>query len=659
MKRILKVGVTAVWLALQGMAAQAADADLLTGSLDDLLATEVVGASKSRQPIAEAPANVTVISADEIRRYGYRTLTDALVRVAGVVAAHTPHGSALAVRGSSANQSTDWGARILLMIDGHRVNDGIYNQALFGYDSLVDIEAVERIEFIKGPGSTLYGGNALYGVVNVITRRGRAAEGVVLWSQATPGATAFGSTLGGVGGRGVEWRLSAARRANPTFTSTVGGQPLGERGTYSESVDYAERSEQASLTVDAGQYRLVALASRWRPDAGGQRRTDFDGEYYPARTDGENSQYLLGGSGRWALGSTTELAAQFSVGQSEREFLEAWEEVGHVPWLVRWRAASRWSGTELRLTTEAFARQRLSLGVEWRRDLWRDYADQYRVEGVALPPRRARSARDSVGVYLQDEIALAERWALTLGGRLDKVSDYASEFSPRLALIWAPTAATTVKLIHAEAFRPPNAFEYESTMSEGGLPIPQQRPELERVKSDELLLEYRQGGFSGSASLFANRNQGMITYLGWIPTVNQMQLKTHGVELSASARDVSGFGGYANLAWQKSRDAAGEQPAGTPAWVASAGVDVATADGRYQGALEWQAVARRQLVDKQEWACAYGVANLRLAARPWHKGLELSLQVLNLTDRSYLQPSQGALAYARGRTVWLGGRYTL
>ena len=239
--------------------------NLLAGSLEDLLATEVVGASKSRQLIAEAPANVTIITAEEIRRYGYRTLTDALVRVPGVFARHTLHGSALVVRGSNANQSEDWGARILLMVDGHRVNDGRYDQALFGYDSLVDIEAVERIEFIKGPGSTLYGGNALYGVVNVITRRGRAGGEAEWWSQATPGAASFGATLGGAVDGGPQWRLSAARRANPTYTSQVDGRPrLDGAGTYSERIDASEQSEQASLTVDAGAFRVVALASRWR-----------------------------------------------------------------------------------------------------------------------------------------------------------------------------------------------------------------------------------------------------------------------------------------------------------------------------------------------------------------------------------------------------------
>ncbi len=627
-------------------------------SLEDLLATEVVGASKGRQLISEAPANVTVISAEEIRRYGYRTLIDALVRVPGVFASHMPHGSALAVRGSNANQSADWGSRILLMVDGHRVNDGMYDQALFGYDSLVDIEAVERIEFIKGPGSTLYGGNALYGVVNVITRRGRAGGEAEWWSQATPGAASFGATLGGAVDGGPQWRLSAARRANPMYTGRVDGRPQGDMGTYSESIDFSEQSEQASLTVDAGAFRVVALASRWRPDTAGGRTMGGDGETYPVRADGDNSQYLLGASGRWSLGGQTELAAQLSLGQSRRAFTEGWEEPGHVPWQANWHAASRWSGGELRLASEAFDRQRVSAGVEWRRDFLREYADHYLAGQTELPVWQSRSSRDSVGVYLQDEVALAERWALTVGGRLDKVTGYGNEFSPRLALVWAPSAATTVKLIHAEAFRPPNSYEYDPTLKEDGQLLPLARPGLERVKSKELSLEYRQGAFAGSAALFANRNLGMLTYLGGGETINQPEIRTRGIELSASWRALSGLGGYANLAWQRSRDAEGKRPSGTPEWVASAGVDAASADGRYLAALEWQALSAVELFGHQERVPGFGVANVRLAARPWHKALEWSLQVQNLTGRHYLQPSQGTLAAARGRTAWLGVRYT-
>nr|WP_283773238.1 TonB-dependent receptor [Craterilacuibacter sp. RT1T] len=643
--------------------------DLAGQSLEDLLATEVVGASKSRQLIAEAPANVTVITAEEIRRYGYRTIADALVRVPGVFVGHVSSGSTLALRGSSANQRLDWGARILLMVDGHRVNDGMYDQALLGYDSLVDIEAVERIEFIKGPGSTLYGGNALYGVVNVITRRGRATEGGTVWSQATPGAVSLGATLGWSSPGGAEWRLSGARRGNPARDSRIDGQWWDGVGRASNLEDFSEYNEQVSLTMDAGQYRLVALASRRHRDSHGTLLAESDGDSYPYSTTGSSRQYLLGGSGRWALGEQSELAALFSVGEGSRAYVEKSETLpwqpdegellpGHQPILMPWRVSSRWSGGELRLTSEAFDRQRLSVGVEWRRDFWRDYSDRYWENGVEFYPRASSSARDSVGVYLQDEVALAESWALTVGGRLDKVTGYARELSPRLALVWAPSASSTVKLIHAEAFRPPNAYEYDSTLSEGGQALPMPKPGLERVKSNELLFEYRQGMFSGSAALFANRNEGMITALDGLSSFNQAPVKTRGIELAASWRSASGVGGYANLARQKSRDAAGSQPSTTPEWVASAGLDAQTEDGRYQGAIEWQAVSARHSVVTVERAGGFGVANMYLTARPWLKGPEFSLQVLNLTGRDYQRLSQDTLEDASGRTVWLGVRYT-
>ena len=121
---------------------------------------------------------------------------------------------------------------------------------------------------------------------------------------------------------------------------------------------------------------------------------------------------------------------------------------------------------------------------------------------------------------------------------------------------------------------------------------------------------------------------------------------------------MSGLGGYANLAGQKSRDAQGRLPADTAEWLASAGVDAQTGDGRYRGAIEWQAVGRRFMAGKVQQVPGYGVANLKLAAQPWQKGLDLSVQVLNLAGREYRVLAQNNAPLAPGRTVWLGGRYT-
>jgi iron complex outermembrane receptor protein len=68
---------------------------------------------------------------------------------------------------------TDYSVHLLLLIDGHRTNDSVYNAAYVGTDAILDIDMIERVEIIRGPGSSLYGANAFLGVINIITKRKR------------------------------------------------------------------------------------------------------------------------------------------------------------------------------------------------------------------------------------------------------------------------------------------------------------------------------------------------------------------------------------------------------------------------------------------------------------------------------------------------------
>jgi len=78
----------------------------------------------------------------------------------------------------------DYNSRILLLIDGHRTNDNIYNQALVGAEGVIDVDLIDRVEIIRGPGSSLYGSNAFLAVVNIVTKRGRDLKGTEVSGEA-------------------------------------------------------------------------------------------------------------------------------------------------------------------------------------------------------------------------------------------------------------------------------------------------------------------------------------------------------------------------------------------------------------------------------------------------------------------------------------------
>src|SRR5262245_60372931 len=147
-------------------------------SLEDLMRLDtgrVFGASERSQPVTEAPASVSFITAEDIARYGYRTLADILHGVRGLYVSDERNFSSLGARGFG--KPGDYNSRILLLVNGHRVNDNVFGQAEIGAEFGLDPATFERVEIIRGPASSLYGDSAFFAVVNVITKTGASLDG--------------------------------------------------------------------------------------------------------------------------------------------------------------------------------------------------------------------------------------------------------------------------------------------------------------------------------------------------------------------------------------------------------------------------------------------------------------------------------------------------
>ena len=163
-------------------AAQQPAPDLANASLEQLGDIQVYSASMHLQASGDAPSSVTVITADEIQQHGYRTLADILRAVRSFYVTYDRNYSSLGVRGFA--RPGDYNTRVLLMVDGHRMNDDIYDEAMIGTEFPIDVDMIQRVEIIRGAASSLYGSNALFAVINVITRKAATASGLELSVEA-------------------------------------------------------------------------------------------------------------------------------------------------------------------------------------------------------------------------------------------------------------------------------------------------------------------------------------------------------------------------------------------------------------------------------------------------------------------------------------------
>jgi outer membrane cobalamin receptor len=175
LRDLAAVGLLLIVGARTNCAGQESPPDLSEASLEQLGNIKVYSASRHLQPSSDAPSSVTVITSNEIQQQGYRTLADILRTVPDFFVTYNRNYSSLGVRGFA--RPGDFNTRVLLLVDGHRLNDNVYDEAMIGTEFPIDIDLIQRIEIVRGPVSSLYGSNAVFAIINILTKQGHDISG--------------------------------------------------------------------------------------------------------------------------------------------------------------------------------------------------------------------------------------------------------------------------------------------------------------------------------------------------------------------------------------------------------------------------------------------------------------------------------------------------
>ncbi|MFG6461212.1 TonB-dependent receptor plug domain-containing protein [Roseateles sp. DXS20W] len=605
-------------------------ADTADQALEALLKREVQGPSRYAQSLMDAPASVSVLEREEAAALGHQTVGDLLSRLPGVYLSNSRSYSALGLRGF--NRPGDYSSRVLMAIDGQRANDALYDQGLPQLELPIMAEWVKRVELVHGPGSSVYGSNALLGVVNVVTLNGADA----------PGLRLLGS-LGDQGQRRVEVHYGAsAAEERDLFIGLNLQRSAGENlhlpelGTPDGWVRGLDGERQAALLAKLrhGPWRLSLNAVRREKDVATAPYGTLAG--VPGTT---YSDSLALGEISFDPGWQDDMRRTLRVSVAGYEFRGRYLFEQAPDRINRDVARAQWTTLEGRILWRGLLNHQLMLGAELRTSptgLQRNFDETPYRESLD-----SRVTQDAVAAYVQDQWRLSSTLQLTTGLRVDHVRGFATAFSPRAVLALRPDERESVKLMWAQSFRSPNL--YERFYDDGGVSqLANTALKPERLTSAEAAWEYLlASGLALSANAYHTRMRRLIEQVPLSDTPdaavqyrNVGRVSLTGVDLGVEQRSPGGWLWRASASWMRARNDAGQRLSNSPSWMLK-GHAVTPEWQRWQLGTEWLLLGPRTGRAPVP-ATAVVNAHLRYALDGRQS---LALHVNNVLDRQNLDPS--------------------
>lgn len=639
------------------------------GSLDmeELLDQPVEAASLKLETARTAPAPVYVITGAEIRQHGYRTLPEVLRSVPGLSTYSDSIYPSLSVRGLGL--LGDYDTRVLFLVDGHPLNDSVMLMQGFERDLPVNLYAIERVEVIKGPYGGIYGPNAFFGVVNIVTRT-------------LPETGAEMQLSGDVAGQkvsGGEFALTASKHDGPVEVLLNLGvfQSAGEDYHSKDFGLSADRPVPADLTahdVDGLQAGNLYGRVRWKELTFGvgffTRNKQLPTAPYSSLIGDPRNVYVNANAYSWVRWSRPVSDSLRLSLSGSFDWANMKDELSYEDGLFRDLGVDRYGTLGAQLEFTAIPHARLMISTELQ------------VHDILLHSGYATTADGTVpevhGTQLQYlrsnssalfEYAFSERLRTQLGVTLLVHQLFGTQASPKLAVVYEPTDTDTVKLHYSQGVRPP--IMAEAFFEDGVDFLANPKLRSERALSLEADWEHRFGStFSLAGSAFHSRYDDVIQFLT-VPNpslegepdpmnpadyrqqaTNVELIHVDGVELSAIATYpfLHARGGLSLQASRYAQQQNQEQPNFAPA-VLNIAADTAELLGLWTLSVDAAAVAKRNtdwenlLPGQRSTVDPYLLLNAVLSVKlPGHTETSVQLGAYNLLNSAILHPVPGDFA---------------
>ncbi|QEI11411.1 TonB-dependent receptor [Cellvibrio japonicus] len=578
--RALLVRAVALLFAFSPLASAGSGDDIFNMSLAELAQVQISIATGNSTPLDRAPATASVITADDIRNMGARTLDEVLETVPGLhvsLSSLSRLDAVYSIRGIH----TGFNPHVLLLLNGVPIQSSLQGSrpALLR----LPITSIDRVEVIRGPGSAIYGADAYSGVINVITKDAAAVD-----------VTRVGGRTGSFDSREL-WVETAGRWGDvgiafsSTYMTSNGDDERIVRADMQSTLD-AVLGTQASLAPGALATSYEILNShlalnteKWQLNAwnwisrnaglgaGGAQALDFRGNedsqiwlldsayHFNTGIQGwdssvsishfdygqdvtfilfpEGSRLPIGADGNINFDATNMVYFPDGVignpGGTVRE--------SKIDWINIWNG---WDNHRFRL---ALGMRRQAIDSEERKNYGPGVLDgtETEVSGQLVDVTRTPfvfigdRARHIQYASIQDEWRLTSSLELTTGVRFDYYEDFGSTTNPRLALVWSASNELTTKLLYGSAFRAPSFSELGYQNNPVSIGNPNLHPE--QIDTIELSFNYRLSrDMQSNLTLFYYEASGLIEFSQDIAT----QTKT-----ARNARDQDGEGFEWELTW--------------------------------------------------------------------------------------------------------------
>ncbi len=589
----------------------------------------VVAASKVEQKATVAPNVVHVITAEQIFRYGYRTLGDALRSLPGLWTTYDRAYEFIGIRGASV--PGDFNTRIQVLINGHTLNEQWGASSPIGTNFGLDMDVIDRIEVILGPGSILYGSNAFFGVVNIVTKTGKKAD----WVRGQAAAGSFGRgegtmTVGHAFDNGPDLFASAHYLDIEGDTLATAGRGLVEGADGDQTHSWFGRAAYKGFTINA------ARTERWKrvPTApfGANYGSKFNG--YGDDWMFVDAQYRHAVNEHWAV-----TGRWYADDYGYNDKLD-YRGAGGI---FRDEGIDRWWGGEVKVDfTEK--RFRVTAGTEWQR-----HRTFQRANFEGTPTNDDLHTFYTRAGYLEGAVDLLDNVHLTAGVRYHRSQFYDPAVIPRAALVAEPWTDGSVKLIYGRAIRDPSVYERFFTDGITVTDNPGLTTEIVDSYQVEIAHAFGDRGQVG-AVLFQNDIDGFIAQetvdvdpdpLVFDPRLQYMNgdpSTVRGVEAWARGNPVGKLQAFANVAYNGLPDGSDSAVhVGSPRLVVNAGATMPLWADKAYLSLTGHGIGERA-TEASGHVPPYWTMDATVAVRGLLQKGTISAGVYNVFDNKYQDP---------------------